>query len=521
MPVTSVTLSPTSGTTAIGSFIDLTATVQDTGVAMSGQTVTIGNSNTSSATAAVVAQTAVGGTGLSSLNLMTLSTPGGNSPRGVTVGRATETAGTGQHIAYINNGSGAFTAAVNETVSAVAEVQLVGTNRKFVQLFFYDATNGTLGAWFDLTNGTLVSADTGVTGIIAPSGSGTGYYLVQIRRTYTSAVTLAAGLKTSDSTSGTPNESFTGSTSVYINVGAAWFEKTSGVVTNASGQVTIRVRGLANGNANITGTAGSITSTASAISVGAGGSTSTNPTISGTVQLPSSLAGNGSTLTSITASPTSLSLLTSSTATITVTGSDGNPVVGATATSSNTAVATVSATTNASGQATVTWVSGGSVNITFLYNDPNNGPLTVTVPVSAATASPGVPTNLTAFATASPPQVLLTWTDNSTNETAFIVEKSTAAAGPFTQLTTTTANTATATDTAVTAGLTYYYRVKSQNAASTSNPSTVVSVAVPFPDTSGRGGFNRGRGGPGTSYGTGNLPLSRCPICSCLRNCST
>jgi hypothetical protein len=33
----------------------------------------------------------------------------------------------------------------------------------------------------------------------------------------------------------------------------------------------------------------------------------------------------------------------------------------------------------------------------------------------------------------------------------------------------------------------------------------VIVPIVPTVDTSGRGGFNRGAGGPGSSYGTGNL----------------
>lgn len=49
-------------------------------------------------------------------------------------------------------------------------------------------------------------------------------------------------------------------------------------------------------------------------------------------------------------------------------------------------------------------------------------------------------------------------------------------------------------------------------------PATVV-VVDPVYDTSGRGGFNRGQGGPGSSYGVGCATLTLCPICGCYRCC--
>jgi hypothetical protein len=51
-----------------------------------------------------------------------------------------------------------------------------------------------------------------------------------------------------------------------------------------------------------------------------------------------------------------------------------------------------------------------------------------------------------------------------------------------------------------------------------------VGTAVPVDpvyDTSGRGGFNRGQGGPGSSYGVGCSTLTTCPICNCMRCCPT
>ena len=93
---------------------------------------------------------------------------------------------------------------------------------------------------------------------------------------------------------------------------------------------------------------------------------------------------------------------------------------------------------------------------------------------------PFAPTNPVATAD-SPTSVSLTWRDASRNETKFIVERATNA--PFTQNVVRTVvganngtfanpggigNTVTFTDNAVTAGVTYYYRVSADNAASAS-----------------------------------------------------
>lgn len=77
----------------------------------------------------------------------------------------------------------------------------------------------------------------------------------------------------------------------------------------------------------------------------------------------------------------------------------------------------------------------------------------------------------------------LSWTDNSTNETAFDIErKAEACAGtlPFVILATVGANVATYTDNAVTEGVTYCYRVDASNSAGKSAYSNTASRTVPF-----------------------------------------
>lgn len=78
---------------------------------------------------------------------------------------------------------------------------------------------------------------------------------------------------------------------------------------------------------------------------------------------------------------------------------------------------------------------------------------------------------------------VLTWTDNSTNETAFDIErKAEACTGslPFALLATVGANVVTYTDSAVVEGVTYCYRVDASNSAGKSAYSNTASRTVPF-----------------------------------------
>jgi hypothetical protein len=79
----------------------------------------------------------------------------------------------------------------------------------------------------------------------------------------------------------------------------------------------------------------------------------------------------------------------------------------------------------------------------------------------ATSSVPAAPSNLTASA-ASSSQINLSWTDKSTNETAFKVERATASAGPWTQIGTTAGTTFAST--ALAASTTYYFRVRASNA---------------------------------------------------------
>jgi parallel beta-helix repeat protein len=85
---------------------------------------------------------------------------------------------------------------------------------------------------------------------------------------------------------------------------------------------------------------------------------------------------------------------------------------------------------------------------------------------------PPAPSNLTAALNAK--QVTLTWQDNSSNETGFVVERSTDGQ-TFTTIATTAANATSYTDTPASLGQ-YWYRVSAQNGTYISMPSNTASV---------------------------------------------
>lgn len=109
-------------------------------------------------------------------------------------------------------------------------------------------------------------------------------------------------------------------------------------------------------------------------------------------------------------------------------------------------------------------VSGGRLN---LYKG-----LSGAVPLEPPAAS----SNLTA--TAYTNRVELAWTDNATNETAFVLERRSGSSG-FTAIATLAANATGRTDTNVMGGVTYVYRVKATNAAGSSAYSPEASATVP------------------------------------------
>ncbi|HYG78671.1 MAG TPA: fibronectin type III domain-containing protein [Planctomycetota bacterium] len=116
---------------------------------------------------------------------------------------------------------------------------------------------------------------------------------------------------------------------------------------------------------------------------------------------------------------------------------------------------------------------------------------TVVRPASVSSvATPAAPTLLTVTAPTSwkntHSQLILGWKDNSINEVAFEVQRSTdninfTTVG-FSKGVTGTGLGRTYTDHEVTAGVTYYYRVRAVNSGGNSSWSNTVNTAAPYPD---------------------------------------
>jgi hypothetical protein len=112
-------------------------------------------------------------------------------------------------------------------------------------------------------------------------------------------------------------------------------------------------------------------------------------------------------------------------------------------------------------------------------NSPYSNVVQVVLP-----AAPAAPTNLTLTLLANPTRVRLTWQDNATNETAFVIERSTDGVN-FAQIFTLGPRAGTGivtwVDTTVQLGFTYTYRVAARNLFVKSAYSTSAPVAVALP----------------------------------------
>jgi lysophospholipase L1-like esterase len=111
-----------------------------------------------------------------------------------------------------------------------------------------------------------------------------------------------------------------------------------------------------------------------------------------------------------------------------------------------------------------------------LINTPVRTPsLLLLLAVSiAATAQPTAPSALSA-STLSTSSIVLSWTDNSVDETGFQIERSTSEGGAFILVTTSASNTTSYISTGLTAGTQYFYRIRATNGGGSSSYSSVAS----------------------------------------------
>jgi chitinase len=132
----------------------------------------------------------------------------------------------------------------------------------------------------------------------------------------------------------------------------------------------------------------------------------------------------------------------------------------------------------------LTWtnVAAGSYALTARATDDSGAVTTsstvnVTV-VAPPPAVPAAPSGLTATA-ASRSRINLAWSDNSANETGFLIERSTNGTS-FTQIATVGANVTTYASTGLKGSKMYYYRVRATNAAGNSAYSNIASATTPL-----------------------------------------
>jgi hypothetical protein len=125
-------------------------------------------------------------------------------------------------------------------------------------------------------------------------------------------------------------------------------------------------------------------------------------------------------------------------------------------------------------------VDASDTSITFQFIT-RAGSVIDSYTINSSSTVPAAPSDLAATAT-SASQIQLSWTDNTTNETGYKVERSTDGTN-FVEIAPSLGNVTSYTDNGVSAGVKYYYRVRAYNTAGTSGYSNVAS-ATPVNSTS-------------------------------------
>lgn len=122
-------------------------------------------------------------------------------------------------------------------------------------------------------------------------------------------------------------------------------------------------------------------------------------------------------------------------------------------------------------------------------------------------STPSAPSGLTGSQDLNLVQINLSWADNSSNETAFAIERKISTDTLYAPLATTSANATSYSDSSVTAGLVYNYRVRGYNGYGYGAYSNVATATAPFVGISpiwvlavgggGAGGYEGNGGGAG------------------------
>ena len=115
------------------------------------------------------------------------------------------------------------------------------------------------------------------------------------------------------------------------------------------------------------------------------------------------------------------------------------------------------------------------------YNNGGHSAYANAVDATTLPNPPARPSNLTAAPLINL-QIKITWKDNAANESIFLIERKTGAAGTYTQIATAGANATNYTDAGLNATTNYFYRVRASNlggSSSYSNEANVTTLANP------------------------------------------
>lgn len=107
-----------------------------------------------------------------------------------------------------------------------------------------------------------------------------------------------------------------------------------------------------------------------------------------------------------------------------------------------------------------------------------NDTVIITVTSNAIPAAIPAPSDLSATAIATN-EIYISWTDNSTNETGFAIERSLSSGSGYAVIETAPTDATNYTDTGLSAGETYYYRMYATNSTDISATTVVVSATTP------------------------------------------
>lgn len=136
---------------------------------------------------------------------------------------------------------------------------------------------------------------------------------------------------------------------------------------------------------------------------------------------------------------------------------------------------------NSNGTTAWTATISGSYPVAMDFGSANRlfvvGGTTAMLTQNVTQTPPAAPSNLTAAATGTS-TISIAWTDNASNETSFIIQRSLSATGGFTTIATLAANTVTYTNSGLAPSTKYYYQVQSANGAGSSAWSNVASATT-------------------------------------------